>query len=113
MSEVVTDDRRERYLALRSSFLDRFVANATEAGVGQFVVVGGGYSGGSTFGPTRWWQVPSGPAMDKALVEDGFQVESPTRFILAKGAKLAEEELFHLLRSARSLASPGTRLAIC
>ncbi|HKE74958.1 MAG TPA: SAM-dependent methyltransferase [Acidimicrobiales bacterium] len=129
------------YLAARTLFFDRFVADALAAGVRQVAVVAAGYDSrawrlarpGVTFfeidrpatqedkrarapaggGPVYVPADVTGPGLVGALAVAGHRPDEPTAF-LAEGLiiYLAREDAAALLARLAEVAAPGSRLAV-
>jgi Ser/Thr protein kinase RdoA (MazF antagonist) len=99
------------------SFFDAVTGRAADRGVAQFVLVGpwrGGVAPHRDIPGTRWWDVDSGePGLAATLTGSGFEPDSPALFCCGRAASgLSQPALATLLAELRSLATPGTRLAL-
>jgi Ser/Thr protein kinase RdoA (MazF antagonist) len=102
---------------MHDGFFDRVTAGALERGVTQFVLLGPGHDGRAerhTRPDIRWWQ----PGVERgglaaALTGSGFEPDAPALFCFeASASQLSRPALAGLLAELRSLATPGTRLAL-
>jgi Ser/Thr protein kinase RdoA (MazF antagonist) len=102
---------------MHDGFFDRVTAGAIERGVTQFVLVGPGHEGRAERHAqpgTRWWELDfEQGGLAAALTGSGFEPDSPALFCFeAAASRLSRPALAALLAEIRSLATPGTRLAL-
>lgn len=121
---------------MNDGFFDRVIGSALERGAAQFVLVGAGHEGRAPrhAGPgIRWWTVgeqaghggpvnagitvvrhdPARGGLGARLTASGFEPDATALFCCdAAAIRLSQGDLATLLAELRSLATPGTRLAL-
>jgi Ser/Thr protein kinase RdoA (MazF antagonist) len=123
---------------MNDGFFDRVIGNALDRGVAQFVLVGAGHDGRArrhTRAGIRWWLAgvparPGEPEDDDAgirviqhdqargglgalLTASGFEPDARALFCCdVPASRLSPQALGTLVTELRSLATPGTRLAL-
>lgn len=102
---------------MHDGFFDRVAAGAIERGVSQFVLVGPGHEGRAERHAKpgiRWWELDvEHGGLAAALTGTGFEPDAPAVFCVeAAASQLSRSALTALLAEVRSLATPGTRLAL-
>jgi Ser/Thr protein kinase RdoA (MazF antagonist) len=102
---------------MHDGFFDRVTAGAIERGVSQIVLVGPGHEGRAERHAKpgiRWWELDfEHGGLAATLTGGGFEPDAPALFCFeAAASQLSRPALAALLAEVRSLATPGTRLAL-
>jgi len=102
---------------MHDGFFDRVMASALDRGVTQFVLLGPGHEGRAERHAqpgVRWWQLDlERGGLADALTGGGFEPDATALFCFEGAAsQLTRPALAGLLAELRSLATPGTRLAL-